>query len=175
MSPLVISGAASVANLLVSGAGKFLGSPSVTASTPAPIARGFDHALYKAAGMGMGVANSAPDSVGVSPVDFQRESILRMPEVQSAIASQPAGSVNGIEVRQDGSIALSTARGAVEVSLSQSSREVSLRAFAALSEVSRSVGPGGLGGAQTLAALPADSSGFPRAEGFVLPLKGGVK
>lgn len=172
MSPLVISGAASVANLLASGVSKVLGSPSVTASSQAPLAKGFDHALYKAAGSGMGLASSSPSLGGASPVELQQESILRMQEVQSALASQPAGSVNGIEIRQDGSVALSTARGSVEVSLSQSSRESSLRVFSALSEAARN---GGVGGVQALAVLPADASGFPRAEGFVLPLKGGAR
>jgi hypothetical protein len=172
MSPLVISGAASVANLLISGVGKALGAPSVTASTQAPLAKGFDHALYKAAGSGMGLAGSASALNGVSPVEFQKESILRMPEVQSALAAQPAGSVTGIEVRQDGSVALSTARGAVEVSLSQASRESSIRAFSTLAEAARN---GGVGGVQALSVLSADAGGFPRAEGFVLPLSGGAR
>ena len=172
MSPLVISGAASVANLLVSGVGKALGASSVTASTQAPVGKGFDHALYKAAGSGMGLAGSGASLAGVSPVELQKESILQMPEVQSALAAQPAGSVTGIEVRQDGSVALSTVRGSVEVALSQSSRESSLRAFSAFSEAARN---GGVGGVQALAVLPADAGGFPRPEGFVVPLKGGAR
>ena len=172
MSPLVISGAASVANLLASGVSRVVGLPSSTPSIQPSSVKGFDHALYKAAGSGMGLPSSSQRLGGMSPIELQKESIFQVTEVQSALAAQPAGSVNGIEVRQDGSVALSTARGSVEVALSQSSRELSLRAFSALSEAARN---GGLAGGQALSVLSADAGGFPRAEGFILPLKSGVR
>jgi hypothetical protein len=45
-----------------------------------------------------------------------------MPEVRQALMNQPVGSVNGIELRADGSAALLTDRGPVEVGLSAESR-----------------------------------------------------
>ena len=171
MSPLVLSGAASVANLLISGVSNALSSPAVSVSSqPAP-AKGFDHALYKAAGSGVALPSASRSSGQGSGVELQRSSILQLPEIQSAIAGQPTGSVTGVEVREDGSAAISTLRGPVEVALSQPSRESVLRVCSVLSELSRA-GNALAAGSIVVSSVPSEADGFPRAAGFVMPLSG---
>ena len=176
MSPLVLSGVASVADLLISGVGNALRSPASSSTVqPAP-AKGFDHALYKAAGSGVALPHAARPSSSASGLDLQRSAVLGLPEVQAAIASLPAGSVTGVEVREDGSAALCTLRGPVEVALSQASRESVVRAVSSIAELSR-IGGGGSAVAARFMAVPAvaasEVDGISKAAGFVMPLSGG--
>lgn len=175
MSPLVLSGVASVADLVISRVGNALRSPSSPSPVQAAPAKGFDHALYKAAGSGVALPHAARPASAAPGPDLQRMSILGLPEMQAVIASQPAGSVTGVEVREDGSAALCTLRGSVEVALSQASRESVVRTVSSIAELSRTGG-----GASTVAArftaVPAsaasEADGISKAAGFVMPLLG---
>jgi hypothetical protein len=178
MSPLVLSGAASVANLLISGVSNAL-TPSVAPSSvkPAP-AKGFDHALYKAAGSGVVLPSAARPSSAASGLDLQRSAVLELPEVQAAISRQPAGSVTGVEVREDGSAALCTFRGPVEVALSPVSRASVARAVSSIGELAESLrfGNGQSAVVNRLMAVPSgaasEADGFSKAPGFIMPLSG---
>jgi hypothetical protein len=178
MSPLVLSGAASVANLLISGVSNALTSAATPSpAKPAP-AKGFDHALYKAAGSGVALPSAARPSSAPSGLDLQRLAVLGLPEVRAAIASQPAGSVTGVEVREDGSAALCTLRGPVEVALSPVSRGSVARAVSSIAELSESsrFGNGQTAVAARFMAVPtaaaSETDGFSKAPGFVMPLSG---
>ncbi len=175
MSPLVLSGVASVADLLISGVGSALRPPASSSTVqPAP-AKGFDHALYKAAGSGVALPPTARPSNAAPGLDLQRSAILGLPEVQAAIASLPAGSVTGVEVREDGSAALCTLRGPVEVALSQASREGVVRTVASIAELSQ-IGSGGSAVAARFVAVPpaaaSDADGISKAAGFIVQLSG---
>jgi len=175
MSPLVLSGVASVADLLISGVGNALRSPAPSSTVqPAP-AKGFDHALYKAAGSGVALPHAARPSSAASGLDLQRSAVMGLPEVQAAIASLPAGSVTGVEVREDGSASLCTLRGPVEVALSQASRESVVRTVSSIAELSR-IGSGGSAVAARFMAVPpataSEADGISKAAGFVMPLPG---
>jgi hypothetical protein len=173
MSPLVLSGVASVADLLISGVGNALRSPASSSAVPPAPAKGFDHALYKAAGSGVAMPHPARPS-GMAPgVDLQKSAVLGLPEVQAAIASLPAGSVTGVEVREDGSAALCTLRGPVELSLSQAARQSVVRVFSSIAELSQIGGGGSAVAAQFMAVPPAAASevdGVSKAAGFLMPL-----
>ena len=175
MSPLVLTGVASVADLLISGVSNAFRSPASSSSVqPAP-AKGFDHALYKAAGSGVALPHTARSASQASGGDLQKSAVLGLPEVQVAIARQPAGSITGIEVREDGSAALCTHRGPVELALSAASRESVSRVFSSITELSR-LGNGGSAMAARFLAAPtiagSEADGFPKAAGFVMPLSG---
>jgi hypothetical protein len=178
MSPLVLSGAASVANLLISGVSNALTSSAVPSPVkPAP-AKGFDHALYKAAGSGVALPSAARTSGAASGLDLQRSVVLALPEVQAAISSQPAGSVTGLEIREDGSAALCTLRGPVEVALSPVSRGSVARAVSSIGELAESSRLGNRQAtvASSFMAVPtasaSEADGFSKAPGFVMPLSG---
>jgi hypothetical protein len=176
MSPLVLSGVASVADLLISGVGNALRSPASSSTVPPAPAKGFDHALYKAAGSGVSLPHAARPSSAVSGLDLQRSAVLGLPEVQAAIASLPVGSVTGVELREDGSAALCTFRGPVEVSLSQASREIVGRTVSSIAELSQSGSGRSALAAQFMAVAPtavAEADGVSKAAGFVMPLSGG--
>jgi hypothetical protein len=167
---------ASVADLLVAGVGNALRSPASPSTVqPAP-AKGFDHALYKAAGSGVALPHAASSSFSAaSGLDLHRSAVMGLPEVQVAIAGLPAGSVNGVEVREDGSVALCTLRGPVEVELSQASRESLVRTVASIAEMLR-IGSGGSALKARFMAVPpvtaSEVDGISKAAGFVMPFSG---
>ena len=175
MSPLALSGVASVADLLISGIGNALRSPASSSTVQPALAKGFDHALYKAAGSGVALPHAVRPSSAASGLDLQRSAVLGLPEVQAAVAGLPAGSVTGVEVREDGSAALWTLRGPVEVALSQASRESVVRTVSSIAELSRTGSGGSAVAAGFMAVSPATASeadGISKAAGFVMPLSG---
>ncbi len=95
MSPLVLSGVASVADLLISGVGNALRSPASSSTVqPAP-AKGFDHALYKAAGSGVALPHAARPSNSASGLDLQRSAVLGLPEVRLRLPACRLGLLRG--------------------------------------------------------------------------------
>ena len=122
MIPLLASGAASLASVLVNRAA---GASSSSAGTVALDPKAFQKALSKA-------SQDRPDQ---SPAQQQAVALthrlMHSPEVEAALTSQPVGSVSAVEVRADGAVVLQTARGAVAVQLTESSRILAQQVYAA--------------------------------------------
>ncbi len=141
MIPLLASGAASIASVLVNRAA---GASSSSAGNIALDPKAFQKALSK-------VTQERPDQ---SPAQQQAAALshrlMHAPEVESALTNQPAGSVSAVEVRGDGSVVLQTARGPVAVQLTEASRALAQQVYAS-SAVS---------GVQAGAALDASGNGL---------------
>ncbi len=132
------------------------GKPAV--SPRAPQGRGFDQALFNAVGKGF----QQGQMQGI------QESIWQIPEVAQALSTQPVGAVTAAELRADGSIALATTRGAVEVAVSAESRALLQQAY-------HGMAASGVSSLQANAFVPpAVGSGglVPRVPGILIPARG---
>lgn len=152
MIPLLASGAASLASVLVNRAA---GASSSSSGNVALDPKAFQKALSKA-------SQDRPDQ---SPAQQQAAALthrlMHSPEVEAALSGQPAGSVNALEVRADGGVVLQTARGAVAVQLTEPSRILAQQVYAAsaltgVTAVSGSVASAG--GTQAALRLPVQGS-----------------
>lgn len=149
MTPIVASGAASLAGVLINKAVGFASSASGNVSLDP---KEFERALNKAAG------SRERHAVDQQATDL-RQRLLKQPELEAAIYSQPAGSVSGVEIRADGTLSLQTARGPVAVQLGGQSRELAQELYA----VSAVQGVGGIAAQSVGAQSP-----------LLLPLQGGL-
>jgi hypothetical protein len=133
MNPIVASGAASLAGVLIN---KAVGQASSAQGNVALDPKEFERALNKAAGV------KGRQAAGQQAADL-RQRLMQRPELEAAIYSQPAGSVSGVEVRADGSLSLRTSNGPVSVQLGAASRELaqSLYAVSAVQGVAGSAAP----------------------------------
>jgi hypothetical protein len=136
MIPLLASGAASLANVLVN---RVAGSSSASGGNVTLDAKAFERALSKAAG------NRSNPSPAEQQAAALTQRLMQSPEMEAALTAHPVGSVGGVEVRQDGSVFLQTAQGAVAVQLSLEGRELARQAYAA-SVVTGGAGVTGLSG-----------------------------
>ena len=130
MTPIVASGAASLAGVLINKAANYASSASGNVSLDA---KQFERALNKAAG-------SRERAAVQHQAAELRQRLMNRPELEAAIYSQPPGSVSGMEIRADGSVSLQTAKGPVAVQLGDASRELaqSLYAVSAVQGISGS-------------------------------------
>jgi hypothetical protein len=121
MIPLLASGAASLAGVLVNRAA---GSSSSSAGNASVDPKAFQKALSKA-------TQERPDQ---SPAQQQAAALshrlMQAPEVEAALSRQPVGSVSAVEVRADGSVVLQTASGPVAVQMSDASRGIAQQLYA---------------------------------------------
>ncbi len=148
MIPLLASGAASLANVLVN---RISGSSSGSSGNVTLDPKEFERALNKAVG-GRGM---------LSPAEQQavalNQKLMQAPEVVATLGTQPVGSVGGVEVRQDGSLILQTTQGPVNVPLTLESRQLAREAYAASLAVGAiaPVSPSSaLGGVQSVLRIP---------------------
>jgi len=120
MTPIVASGAASLAGVLVNKAVSYASSASGNVSLDS---KQFERALNKASGA------RERSAVEHQAADL-RQRLMNRPELEAAIYNQPAGSVSGLQIRADGSVSLQTARGPVSVQLGDVSRELAQSLYA---------------------------------------------
>jgi hypothetical protein len=134
MIPIVASGAASLAGVLIS---KAAGHASSAAGNVTVDPKEFERTLNKAGGAR---ERQAADHQATD----LRQRLMQRPELEAAIYNQPAGSVSGVEIRADGSLSLRTANGPVAVQLGSASRELaqSLYAVSAVQGVGGAATPG---------------------------------
>lgn len=122
MIPLLASGAASLAGVLVNRA---TGSASASGGTVTLDAKAFERALNKVSG----------NRGNLSPAEQQaaalQQRLMQLPEMEAALTSRPVGSVGAVEVRQDGSVMVQTAQGPLAVQLTLESRELARQTYAA--------------------------------------------
>jgi hypothetical protein len=151
MIPLLASGAASLANVLVnrvSGA-----SASTAGETVTLDAKAFERALSKATG----------DRSNLSPAQQQAAALnhrlMQSPEIEAAVSARPQGSVSAVEVRQDGSVFVQTSEGPVAVQLSLESRELAKQAYAT-SVVTGVAGVDASSGTQSVLRIPVSRVGL---------------
>lgn len=120
MTPLIAAGAASVAGELVSRLASAVTSVGKSAiSSSAPQGRGFDQALSHAAGK----------NLQQRQLEELRERLWQIPEVAQALSAQPVGAVTAAEVRADGTLAIATTRGSLEIAVSAESRMLVQQAY----------------------------------------------
>ena len=133
MIPIVASGAASLAGVLIS---KAVGQASSASGNVSIDPKEFERALNKASG------TKERHAAGQQAADL-RQRLMQRPELEAAIYSQPAGAVSGVEIRADGSLSLRTANGPVAVQLGSASRELaqSLYAVSAVQGVAGTAAP----------------------------------
>lgn len=136
MTPIVASGAASLAGVLINRAASYASSGSGNVSLDS---KQFERALNKAVG------SRERNAVEHQAAEL-RQRLMNRPELEAAIYSQPPGSVSGVEVRADGAVSLQTARGPVAVQLGDTSRELAQSLYA-VSAVQGVVGASSLGSA----------------------------
>ena len=123
MIPLLASGAASLANVLVNRA---VGSSSSAAGGTVTLdAKAFERALSKVSG---NRANATPAEQQAAALNHR---LMQSPEMEAALTARPVGSVGSVEVRQDGSVFLHTTDGPVAVQLSLEGRDLARQAYAA--------------------------------------------
>lgn len=120
MTPIVASGAASLAGVLVN---KVVGYASTDSGNVSLNAKEFERALNKA-------SNSRERQAADQQAADLRQRLLHAPEVEAAIYSQPQGTVTGLEIKSDGSLSLQTTKGAVAVQLGSASRELAQSLYA---------------------------------------------
>jgi hypothetical protein len=120
MTPIVASGAASLAGVLINKAASYASSASGNVSLDS---KQFERALNKAAG------SRERSAVEHQAADL-RQRLMNRPELEAAIYSQPAGSVSGVQIHADGSVSLQTAKGPVAVQLGDASRELAQSLYA---------------------------------------------
>jgi hypothetical protein len=128
MIPIVASGAASLAGVLINRAAGHASSETGNVSLNP---KEFERALNKATG------SRQRHAVEQQASDL-RQRLLQRPELEAAISNQPPGSVSGVEIRADGSLSLRTSNGPVAVQLGADSRGLaqSLYAVSAVQGVS---------------------------------------
>jgi hypothetical protein len=107
-------------------------------------------------------------------LEILQQQVWQIPEVAAALSSQPAGTVTAAEVRADGSVALLTSRGPVEVAVSAESRNFSHRIYQGM--VASGAGRAELFAAAT-GVLGAGGAGYPSGQvsglpGVVIPARG---
>ncbi len=124
MIPLLASGAASLANVLINRVG---GSASNSSGNVTLDAKAFERALNKVSGSRANMSPAEQQSAALN------QRLMQSPEVEAALTAQPVGAVNAIQVRQDGSMYLETSQGPVAVQLTQEARELARQAYAASS------------------------------------------
>lgn len=114
MNPIVASGAASLAGVLVR---KISGQSSSAAGNVLLDPKEFERALNRAG------ASRERHAAHQQAADL-RQRLMQRPEVEAAISAQPSGTVSGLDVRPDGSVSLRTSAGAVAVRMGSESREL---------------------------------------------------
>jgi hypothetical protein len=149
MIPLLASGAASLANVLVN---RVAGSASASGGNVTLDAKAFERALTKA----------TANRTNLSPAEQQAaaltQRLMQSPEMEAALTAHPVGSVSGVDVSQDGSVFLQTAQGVVGVQLSLEGRELARQAYAA-SVVTGVSGVSSSGGVQSSLRIPLQGMG----------------
>ena len=120
MIPIVASGAASLAGVLIN---KAVGQASSASGNVSLDPKEFERALNRAAG------SRDRRAVDQQASDL-RQRLMQRPELEAAIYSQPAGSVSGVEIRGDGSVSLRTSNGPVAVQLGGVSRDLAQSLYA---------------------------------------------
>lgn len=133
MNPIVASGAASLAGVLIN---KVAGHSSSSSGNVVLDPKEFERALNRAGG--------TRDRHGIQQQQEDlRHRLMRQPEVEAAIYSQAAGTVSGMEIRGDGSLSLRTSTGTVAVQLSSASRELAQSLYS-MSAVQATAGVGAM-------------------------------
>ncbi len=149
MIPLLASGAASLANVLVN---RISGASSTSSGNLNLDPKAFAQALDKASGA----------KGTLSPLEQQalalNQKFLNSAEMQASIASQPSGSVGGVEIRQDGSVTLQTVQGPVAVPLSLEGRDLARQAYGASVLTNSSSSVSLSGGVQPVLRLPVQNA-----------------
>jgi hypothetical protein len=151
MIPLLASGAASLANVLVNrtvGASSSGSGGNVTLD-----AKAFERALNKAAG---GRSNMSPAEQQAAAL---HQRLMQSPEVEAALTARPVGSVGAVEVSQDGSVSLRTNEGPVAVQLTMEGRELAKQAYAASLMVGTAVASTE-GGGRSSVVIPVAGAGL---------------
>jgi hypothetical protein len=136
MNPIVASGAASLAGVLIN---KISGHSSSPSGNVLLDPKEFERALNKAGG------SKERQALQHQAADL-RQRLMQRPEVEAAIYSQAPGSVSGLEVRADGSLSLRTSSGVVAVQLGSASRELAQSLYS-VSAVQASAAPASAGDA----------------------------
>lgn len=140
MTPILASGAASLAGVLVN---RITGSSSSSsASNSANIQldpKAFERTLNQA-------RDRRHDASELQAAGAElRRKLLQQPEIEAAMYAQPAGSVSAVSINADGSVALQTSRGPVAVHLSEQTRAMAQSLYTA-SAVQGTAGPSAMGG-----------------------------
>lgn len=151
MIPLLASGAASLANVLVN---RVAGSSSASSGQSVTFdAKAFERALNKASG------NRAQLSPAEQQAAALSHRLMQSPEMEAALTARPAGTVDSVQVRQDGSVFLQTPEGPVAVQLTMEGRELARQAYAAsvVAGVSESSAAGGV---QSTLRIPVAGAGL---------------
>ena len=120
MTPIVASGAASLAGVLINKAASYASSASGNVALDS---KQFERALNKA------TSSRERNAVEHQAAELQQR-LMKRPELEAAIYNQPVGSVTGMEVRADGSVSLQTAKGPVAVQLGGATRELAQSLYA---------------------------------------------
>ena len=121
MTPILASGAASLAGILVNRLG---GSSSSVEGNTVLDPKAFERSLNRASGKDREAAPHAePESL--------RRKLMLQPDIEAAILGQPAGSVSSLSIQADGSVQLNTSRGPVAVHLSEQSRAMAQSLYTA--------------------------------------------
>lgn len=150
MIPLLASGAASLASVLVNRAA---GSSSSAGGNVTLDAKAFERALSKV------TANRSTLSPAEQQAAALNQRLMQSPEVEAALTAHPVGSVGAVEVRQDGSVFLQTAQGPVAVQLSLEGRDLARQAYAAsVTTGVSSANPAG--GVQASLRIPVQGAGL---------------
>lgn len=151
MIPLLASGAASLAGVLVNRAAG--SSSSATGGTVTLDAKAFERALNKVSG----------NRGNLSPAEQQaaalNQRLMQTPEMEAALTARPVGSVGSVEVRPDGSVFLQTGQGPVAVQLTAEARELARQTYvASVAAGSAVVSPAG--GVQPSVFIPVQGAGL---------------
>ncbi len=136
MTPILASGAASLAGVLVnrlSGA-----SSSASSGNVALDPKAFERSLNRASGRERETSQAHADAL--------RKKLLQTPEIEAAVLGLPPGSVSSLSIQADGTVHLQTDRGPVAVRLSDQARAAAQSLYAATA-VAGPAGPAGMGGA----------------------------
>jgi hypothetical protein len=140
MNPIVASGAASLAGVLINKVSGHSSSPSGNVMLEP---KEFERALNKASG------SRDRQAAQQQAVDL-RHRLMQRPELEAAIFSQPPGSVTGVELRADGSMSLRTSNGPVAVQVGSATRELAQAVYSA----SAVQGPAGVATANSASQAP---------------------
>lgn len=153
MIPLLASGAASLANVLVNRAA---GSSASQGGNLHLDAKSFERALNKASGNKQTMSPAEQQSAALS------HQLMKKPEIEAAISAQPANTVSGVAVQADGSVGLQTSRGIIPVQLAADSRQLAQALYNAsmVQEASAAQSP-------SLSLAKTDTA-------LILPLQGGA-
>lgn len=121
MNPILASGAASLAGVLINKVSGHSSSPSGNLMLEP---KEFERALNRAGG------SRDRQAVQQQAADLHQK-LLQRPEVEAAIYSQPPGAVTGLELRADGSLSLRTSAGPVAVQMGSATRELAQAVYSA--------------------------------------------